>query len=48
MQEMDVKGSLAKCIRVLILCETDKQKDEMVHVYLREARSLRPDWVKEK
>lgn len=47
MQEMQVKGSLAKCIRILILCETEKCKTEIVHVYLREARSLRPDWVKE-
>ena len=47
MQEMNVKGSLPQCIRVLILCETEMNHDEINHVYLREARSLRPDWVKE-
>ena len=44
-QEMDVENSLEKCIRVLILWNTDKRSDQIQHVYLREARQLRPDLV---
>ena len=42
-QEMDVSGSLPRCIRVLIHWNTDRSLDELRHIYLREARSLRPD-----
>ena len=41
--EMDVANSLPLCIRVLIHWNTDRSLDELRHVYLREARSLRPD-----
>lgn len=41
--EMDVPGGLTKCVRVLIHWNTTKSAKEIVHVYLREARSLRPD-----
>lgn len=41
--EMAVPGSLKKCVRVLIHWNTSKTAKEIVHVYLREARSLRPD-----
>ena len=41
--EMNVPGSLRKCIRVLIHWNTDKTADEIVHVYIRGARKLRPD-----
>ena len=41
--EMNVPGSLPQCIRVLMLVNTDKRNDEMVHVYLHEAEKLRPD-----
>ena len=41
--EMDVPGGLAKCIRVLIHWNTSHSAKEIVHVYLREAQSLRPD-----
>ncbi len=41
--EIDVPGRLARCVRVLIHVNTDKGPSEMVHVYLREAKSLRPD-----
>ena len=41
--EMDVPGSLNRCIRVLIHWNTTKSAREIVHVYLREAVSLRPD-----
>jgi monofunctional chorismate mutase len=41
--EIDVPGRLARCIRVLIHVNTDRAQDEIVHVYLGEARVLRPD-----
>lgn len=41
--EMAVPGGLSRCIRVLIHWNTTKTAREIVHVYLREARSLRPD-----
>ena len=44
--EIPVPGSLARCIRVLVLWNTDKRQDQIHHVYLREAVRLRPDLVK--
>ena len=41
--EMDVPGGLAMCIRVLIHWNTTRSAKEIVHIYLREAQSLRPD-----
>lgn len=41
--EMAVPGSLAACLRILLLVNTEKRSDEIVHVYLRGARVLRPD-----
>jgi chorismate mutase len=41
--EMTVPGGLERCVRVLIHWNTTRRPDEVVHVYLREARSLRPD-----
>ncbi len=40
--EMDVPGALQRVIRVMLLVNSDKRQDEMKHVYLKEARSLRP------
>ena len=45
-QELDIKNSLEKCIRVLILFETNKSQEEINHVYLRNAKKLRPDLLK--
>ncbi len=42
-QEMAVRDSLSRCIRVLIHWNTDRTPDEIHHVYLGEARALRPD-----
>jgi chorismate mutase len=42
-QEIDVPGSLPMCLRVLILFNTGKAAKEIVHVYLKDARKLRPD-----
>jgi len=39
--EIDVSGSLPKCIRVLFLVNTDKKPTEIQHVYLKEAVNLR-------
>jgi chorismate mutase len=41
--EMEVPGELPHCIRVLIHWNTTCSAKEIVHVYLREAKSLRPD-----
>lgn len=39
--EIDVPGSLSRCIRVLMLVNTDLQQDRVRHIYLGECRSLR-------
>ncbi len=41
--EMAVPGGLPLCIRVLIHWNTTRTAQEVVHVYMREAVSLRPD-----
>ena len=41
--EIAVPGRLPRCVRVLIHLNTERPACEMVHVYLREAKSLRPD-----
>ena len=42
-QELDVKGALPRCIRVMIHAYTSKSKQEIKHIYLNEAVSLRVD-----
>ncbi len=44
-QEMAVVGSLPRCIRVLVLWNTDLSPARIRHVYLGQARNLRPDWA---
>lgn len=41
--EMAVPDGLPMCVRVLIHWNTTRTAKELVHVYLREAKSLRPD-----
>jgi chorismate mutase len=41
--EISVPGGLPRCIRILIHWNTTRPAKEVVHIYLREARSLRPD-----
>lgn len=41
--EISVPGSLPRCIRVLLLWNTDRAQSEIEHVYLHEAKALRPD-----
>jgi len=45
-QEMAVAGSLQRCMRVMVFWNTDKKQSEIKHIYLGEARSLRPDITK--
>lgn len=41
--EIAVPGALPRCIRVLMHVNSDLSKRDVCHVYLREARALRPD-----
>jgi chorismate mutase len=41
--EIDVPGSLRKCIRVLVHWNTEKQQREIRHIYVKGAERLRPD-----
>ena len=43
--EMNVPGSLARCIRVLMHVNSDKQQKEIRHIYLKNAKSLRADLI---
>jgi chorismate mutase len=38
---MDVPGALCQCLRLLMLCNTEKETEEMVHIYTRGAAELR-------
>jgi chorismate mutase len=44
--EVDVPGSLRRCVRVLIHWNTDKPQREIRHVYVKDAERLRPDLSK--
>lgn len=41
--EIAVPNSLPRCIRVLLHVNSERRPSEIVHVYLREAKRLRPD-----
>jgi chorismate mutase len=41
--EMDVPGGLPLCVRVLVHWNTARSPKEIIHVYLRRAKDLRPD-----
>ena len=43
--EMNVPGSLARCIRVLMHVNSDKQQKDIRHIYLKNAKSLRADLI---
>ena len=47
MQEIDVPGSLSRCIRILIQINCQKTQTEIKHCYLRGAKILRKDLIKE-
>ncbi|MCQ6273883.1 chorismate mutase [Bacillus sp. V3B] len=48
MKEITVQSALKKCIRVMMHINTAKSQQEIVHVYLEDAVSLRPDLSIEK
>lgn len=43
MREIPVAGSLKQCIRIMMHVNTNQTQDAINHVYLREAKVLRPD-----
>tara|TARA_Y100000588_G_scaffold275964_1_gene292318 strand:+ start:2358 stop:2783 length:426 start_codon:yes stop_codon:yes gene_type:complete len=45
MHDMNVPGSLERCLRILMHVNTELSNAELQHVYLRGARQLRPDLV---
>lgn len=44
--EIEVPGSLQKCVRVLVHWNTTKSQSELHHVYIHDAVRLRPDLSK--
>jgi len=42
--EMNVPGALPMCLRILLHVNTERRAPDMVHVYLRDARALRPEF----
>lgn len=44
--ELEVPGSLRRCVRILLHWNTDLPADQVVHVYIKEAAKLRPDLSK--
>ncbi|MDX8046123.1 chorismate mutase [Gracilibacillus sp. S3-1-1] len=47
MPEINVPGSLPKCIRVMMTVNTPKSQKEIEHVYVNDAIKLRPDLIEE-
>lgn len=43
-QQMHVEGSLERCIRLLIHVKLPVSRVKIWHIYLRQAKTLRPDW----
>ena len=41
--EVEVRGSLSSCVRILLLWNTSKSQKEIHHVYIHDAVGLRPD-----
>lgn len=42
-RELDIVGSMQRCIRVLVHVNTERTRDELHHVYLEGAVGLRDD-----
>jgi len=42
-QEIPVERSLQRILRVLVLCETERDQEQIEHQYLGAAAALRPD-----
>jgi len=45
--EMNVPGSMRKCVRILLHVNTDTAPGDIKHIYLRDAERLRTDLVDE-
>lgn len=43
MRELGVEGGMPRCIRVLMHLYTDRSREDLRHVYLGDARTLRDD-----
>jgi len=46
-EEKHIQGSLNKCIRVMMYINTDKNRCDMNHIYLNDAKNLRKDLINE-
>lgn len=46
MQEIEVPGSLQKCIRIMMTVNTEKKQELIHHIYHHDAKKLRPDLLK--
>jgi chorismate mutase len=42
-RELAVEGALARTVRAMMLINTDKAREQLRHVYIRDARQLRTD-----
>jgi chorismate mutase len=47
MVEIDVPNALPHCVRVLLHIESSRARAEIEHVYLKGARALRPDLLRD-
>ena len=47
MVEIDVPNALPRCVRVLLHIESSRARAEIEHVYLKGARALRPDLLRD-
>ncbi|OIK17124.1 chorismate mutase [Bacillus sp. MUM 116] len=43
MREVPVQNSLKNCVRIMMHVNTEKLQEEINHIYLRDAKVLRPD-----
>ena len=48
MQEIAVPNSLPKCIRIMMVVNTEKSQERIEHTFQREAVKLRPDLLERK
>jgi chorismate mutase len=44
--EMDVPGALPRCIRIMLMVNTEKSASELKHIYLKGAQKLRPEFAR--
>lgn len=47
MKEIDVPGSLTKCIRIMMVVNTNKKQQDIKHIFHNRAIQLRPDLIEE-